>query len=454
MCDKLTKSAGEIAAKSAPEKRAPSARWSRPDSGLKELAAADSEIFAAISAEMQRQEEHIELIASENYASPAVLAAQGSVLTNKYAEGYPGRRYYGGCQAVDVAETIAIERAKDLYKASYSNVQPHSGAQANAAVYGSLLKPGDRILGMRLDQGGHLTHGSPVNFSGRTYKAAHYGLDAAEHLDYLDLEKKAKSWQPKIIIAGYSAYSGLVDWARIRAAADAVGALFLVDMSHISGLVAAGVYPSPLPHAHIITSTTHKTLRGPRSGMILSADPSFELHKKLNFGVFPLTQGGPLMHAVAAKAICFAEAMQSDFVDYQNQVLKNAVAMAAVFVQRGYRLVGGATCNHMLLIDLTGKGVTGKEAEAVLEDCSITTNKNAVPNDPNPPAVTSGIRIGTAAITTRGCLEPESRQIATWICDLLDLGPDPKSGERAKVRLNAAGLCRRFPVYASGVSSP
>ena len=406
----------------------------------------DDELARAISDERQRQEDHIELIASENYTSPRVLAAQGSVLTNKYAEGYPGKRYYGGCEFVDVAERLAIERAKALFGAAFANVQPHSGSQANQAVYFSLLAPGDTILGMSLDHGGHLTHGAKVNFSGKLFKAVQYGVkpDTGE-IDYDQVERLANEHRPKLVVAGFSAYSRVIDWARFRRIADAVGAYFLVDMAHVAGLVAAGVYPNPVPIADVVTTTTHKTLRGPRGGLIL-ARPNEEIHKKLNSTVFPGIQGGPLMHVIAAKAVAFQEALQPAFKAYAQQVVANARALAAALQKRGFRIVSGGTDNHLFLLDLTTKSVTGKDADAALGRAHITVNKNAVPNDPRPPTVTSGLRIGTPAITTRGFKEPEMERLANWIADLLDHFGDERVVER--VRSEVVALCARFPVYA------
>ena len=411
-----------------------------------QIAGFDPELAASMDAERQRQEDHIELIASENYASPRVLEAQGSVLTNKYAEGYPGKRYYGGCEYVDVAETLAIERAKKLFGADYANVQPHSGSQANAAVYLALLKAGDRILGMSLDHGGHLTHGAKVNFSGKLFEAHQYGIrnDNGE-IDYDALERQAVEVQPKLIIAGFSAYSRVLDFPRFRAIADRVGAYLMVDMAHVAGLVAAGVYPTPVPYADVVTTTTHKTLRGPRGGLIL-ARKNDELTKKFNSLVFPGTQGGPLMHVIAAKAVAFLEALQPEFVAYQKQVLANARAMAARLQQRGYRIVSGGTDNHLFLIDLADKNITGKDADAALGRAHLTVNKNSVPNDPRPPMVTSGIRVGTPAATTRGFKEAEVVQVADWIADILDAEGSEAAIE--KVRTAVTALCRRFPVYA------
>lgn len=405
----------------------------------------DDELAAAMAAEEQRQEDHIELIASENYASPRVMEAQGSLLTNKYAEGYPGRRYYGGCEHVDVAERLAIERVKRLFGADYANVQPHSGSQANAAVYLALLQPGDTVLGMNLSEGGHLTHGSPVNFSGKLFNAVQYGVHKDTGLlDYEQLESLAREHQPKMIIGGFSAYSRVMDWARMRAIADEVGAYFMVDMAHVAGLVAAGVYPNPMPHAHAVTSTTHKTLRGPRGGIIL-AGPDEAIQKKFNSLVFPGTQGGPLMHVIAAKAVAFLEALQPEFRNYQEQVVTNARAMAQGIIDRGYKVVSGGTDNHLFLIDLIGRELTGKEAEAALGRAHLTTNKNTVPGEPRSPFVTSGLRIGTPAITTRGFGVEESKQLATAICDVLDNPDDDAVIEAVAQRMLELG--RRFPVY-------
>ena len=405
----------------------------------------DPELAASIDHERVRQEDHIELIASENYASPRVLEAQGSVLTNKYAEGYPGKRYYGGCENVDIAEQLAIDRAKKLFGAAYANVQPHSGSQANAAVYLTLLQPGDTLLGMSLDHGGHLTHGAKVNFSGKLFKAVQYGLDPATgEIDYGSVERLALEHRPKMIIAGFSAYSRIVDWQRFRSIADSVGAWFVVDMAHVAGLVAAGVYPNPVPIADVVTTTTHKTLRGPRGGLILAREHA-ELHKKLNSMIFPGTQGGPLMHVIAAKAVAFLEALSPDFVNYQRQVIANAKTMAAELVGRGYRIVSGGTDNHLFLLDLIGRVYTGKDADAALGRAHMTVNKNAVPNDPRPPFVTSGLRIGTPAITTRGFGLDESRQVGCWIADVLDAMGDESVVER--VRGQVLAICGRFPVY-------
>ena len=408
----------------------------------------DDDVFAAIQAEERRQEEHIELIASENYASPRVLQAQGSVLTNKYAEGYPGKRYYGGCKYVDVVEELAAERARALFGAAYANVQPHSGSQANAAVFQALLKPGDTILGMSLADGGHLTHGAKPNFSGKTYNAVQYGLDnATGEVDYAQVEALAEAHKPRLIIAGFSAYSRVMDWARFRAIADAAGAWLLVDMAHIAGLVAAGVYPNPVPHADVVTSTTHKTLRGPRGGIIL-ARANDELEKKFNAAVFPGGQGGPLMHVIAAKAVAFLEAQSDGFVSYQQQVVANARAMAATFLERGINIVSGGTDNHLMLVDLIGKPYTGKDADEALGTANITVNKNAVPNDPRSPFVTSGLRLGTPAITTRGFGEQETVELTHWMCDVLEaLEKDDAAATIAEVKQKVLAICGRFPVY-------
>ena len=406
----------------------------------------DPDLWGAISSEVQRQEDHIELIASENYTSKRVLEAQGSVLTNKYAEGYPGKRYYGGCEHVDVAESLAIERAKELYGAAYANVQPHSGASANSAVYLALCDAGDVVLGMSLDHGGHLTHGASVNFSGKTYQSYQYGLDAKTgELDYKEVRSLAKEHKPKMIIAGFSAYSGIVDWAKFREIADEVGAYLLVDMAHVSGLVAAGLYPTPIPFADVVTTTTHKTLRGPRGGLILAKENE-EIHKKLNSAIFPGTQGGPLMHVIAAKAVCFKEALEPEFKDYQAQVKLNAKTMAQAFMDRGINIVSNGTENHMFLVDLISKGITGKEADAALGQANITVNKNAVPNDPQSPFVTSGLRIGTPAATTRGFKEAEVAEVASWICDIIENIGDDKIIDDVKEKVKI--LCSKFPVYA------
>jgi len=405
----------------------------------------DAELWQAIQNEAKRQEEHLELIASENYASPRVLQAQGSVLTNKYAEGYPNKRYYGGCEFVDVAEQLARDRAKQLFNADYVNVQPHSGSQANAAVYMALLKPGDTLLGMSLAHGGHLTHGAKVNFSGQLYNAVQYGLNTETgEIDYDQVEALALEHQPKMIMSGFSAYSRIVDWQRLRDIADKVNAYLVADMAHVAGLIAVGLYPSPVSIADVTTTTTHKTLRGPRGGLILAkANPAIE--KKLNSLVFPGTQGGPLMHVIAAKAVAFQEALQPEFKTYQAQVIENAQAMTAVMMARGYKIVSGGTDNHLFLVDLIDKGITGKEADAALGQANITVNKNTVPNDPRSAFVTSGLRIGTPAITTRGLGKEEARQVANWICDVVD---DVKNLEmQDKVKEQVLALCTRFPVY-------
>ncbi|EIR1698623.1 serine hydroxymethyltransferase [Escherichia coli] len=406
----------------------------------------DAELWQAMEQEKVRQEEHIELIASENYTSPRVMQAQGSQLTNKYAEGYPGKRYYGGCEYVDIVEQLAIDRAKELFGADYANVQPHSGSQANFAVYTALLEPGDTVLGMNLAHGGHLTHGSPVNFSGKLYNIVPYGIDATGHIDYADLEKQAKEHKPKMIIGGFSAYSGVVDWAKMREIADSIGAYLFVDMAHVAGLVAAGVYPNPVPHAHVVTTTTHKTLAGPRGGLILAKGGSEELYKKLNSAVFPGGQGGPLMHVIAGKAVALKEAMGPEFKTYQQQVAKNAKAMVEVFLERGYKVVSGGTDNHLFLVDLVDKNLTGKEADAALGRANITVNKNSVPNDPKSPFVTSGIRVGTPAITRRGFKEAEAKELAGWMCDVLDSINDEAVIERIKGKV--LDICARYPVYA------
>ena len=408
----------------------------------------DAELWSAMSSETQRQEEHIELIASENYASPRVLEAQGSVLTNKYAEGYPGKRYYGGCEFVDIAEQLAIERAKQLFGAAYANVQPHSGSSANIAVYHALLQPGDTVMGMSLADGGHLTHGASVSFSGKFYKAVQYGIDHDTGLiDYDALMAMALEHKPKMIIGGFSAYSRVMDWGKFREIADAVGAYLLVDMAHVAGLVAAGVYPSPISHADVVTSTTHKTLRGPRSGIILARENE-DLHKKLNSAIFPGAQGGPLMHVIAAKAVAFKEAMEPSFVAYQEQVVANAQVMAATFMERGHRIVSGGTDNHLMLLDLIGKDYTGKDADAALGEAYITVNKNSVPNDPRSPFVTSGLRLGTPAITTRGFKEAETAALTHWICDVLaSLENGDSETVIPAVREQVLAVCRRLPVY-------
>ncbi|MGB5324501.1 MAG: serine hydroxymethyltransferase [Pseudomonadales bacterium] len=405
----------------------------------------DEELASAIAAEERRQEAHIELIASENYCSPRVMEAQGSVLTNKYAEGYSGKRYYGGCEFVDKAEDLACARAKALFGAAYANVQPHSGSQANAAVYMALLNAGDTVLGMSLDAGGHLTHGAKPNFSGKTYNAVQYGLNAETgEIDYEQVAALAQAHKPKMVIAGFSAYSGIVDWQRFRDIADSVGAYLMVDMAHVAGLVAAGVYPNPVPIADVVTSTTHKTLRGPRGGIILARENP-ELEKKFNSAVFPGGQGGPLMHVIAAKAVSFKEAMSDEFRDYQRQVVANAKAMATTFIERGVKIVSGGTENHLMLVDLIGRDYTGKDADAALGAAHITVNKNAVPNDPRSPFVTSGLRVGTPAITTRGFREAETIELTHWMCDILE---DVSNEEVInRVRSQVSELCARFPVY-------
>jgi glycine hydroxymethyltransferase len=407
----------------------------------------DPELSEAIAKETQRQEHHIELIASENYCSPRVLEAQGSQLTNKYAEGYPGKRYYGGCEYVDIAEELAIERAKQLFGADYANVQPHAGSQANSAVFMALINAGDTVLGMSLADGGHLTHGSHVNFSGKTYNAIQYGLNSETgEIDYAQIEALALEHKPKMIIGGFSAYSGIVDWAKYREIADKVGAYLLVDMAHVAGLVAAGIYPNPLPHAHVVTTTTHKTLAGPRGGLILSSCGDEALYKKFNSAVFPGGQGGPLCHVIAAKAVAFKEALQPEFKEYQQQVVANAKVMVAVMQNRGYKIVSNGTDNHLFLLDLIDKDITGKDADAALGTANITVNKNAVPNDPRSPFVTSGLRLGSPAITRRGFKQEEAGQVATWICDVLDNMGDESVIER--VRSEVVALCTKFPVYA------
>ncbi|OSM98866.1 serine hydroxymethyltransferase [Lonsdalea populi] len=406
----------------------------------------DAELWQAMQQEVVRQEEHIELIASENYTSPRVMQAQGSQLTNKYAEGYPGKRYYGGCEYVDIVEQLAIDRAKALFGADYANVQPHSGSQANFAVYTALLQPGDTILGMNLAHGGHLTHGAPVNLSGKLYKVIPYGIDETGKIDYDEMAELARTHKPKMIVGGFSAYSGVVDWAKMREIADSVGAYLFVDMAHVAGLVAAGVYPTPVPHAHIVTTTTHKTLAGPRGGLILAKGGDEELYKKLNSAVFPGGQGGPLMHVIAGKAVALKEAMEPGFTVYQQQVAKNAKAMVEVFLSRGFNVVSGGTQNHLFLLDLVSKDITGKEADAALGRANITVNKNSVPNDPKSPFVTSGVRIGTPSATRRGFKEAEVRELAGWICDVLDNINDEAVIERTKQKV--LELCTRFPVYA------
>ena len=414
------------------------------------IAGYDDALASAIMEERQRQEDHVELIASENYASPRVMEAQGSVLTNKYAEGYPGKRYYGGCEYVDVAEKLAIERLKKLFDCDYANVQPHSGSQANQAVYFALLNPGDTILGMSLAHGGHLTHGAKPNLSGKIFNAVQYGVDDDGIVDMDAVERLAVEHKPRMIVAGFSAYSQVLDWARFRAIADKVGAYLFVDMAHIAGLVAAGVYPSPLPHAHVVTSTTHKTLRGPRGGLIVAKNSAMGEHaediaKKLQSVVFPGIQGGPLMHVIAAKAVAFKEALEPEFKLYQQQVVRNAKAMAKTLTERGYKIVSGGTENHLLLVDLIGKPLTGKDAEAALGNAHITANKNAVPNDPQKPFVTSGLRIGTPAVTTRGYKESDCIELAGWVADVLDAPNDEKVIENVRALVNAQ--CAKFPVY-------
>lgn len=405
----------------------------------------DPQLFQAIQEETRRQEEHIELIASENYTSPRVMEAQGSQLTNKYAEGYPGKRYYGGCEHVDIVENLAIERAKELFGATYANVQPHSGSQANSAVYMALLQPGDTVLGMNLAHGGHLTHGSPVNFSGKLYNIVPYGIDESGKIDYDEMERLALEHKPKMMIGGFSAYSGIVDWARMREIADKIGAYLFVDMAHVAGLIAAGVYPNPVPHAHVVTSTTHKTLAGPRGGIILSAANDEDLYKKLNSAVFPGGQGGPLMHVIAGKAVAFKEALSPEFKEYQQQVVVNAQAMANTFIERGFDVVSGGTENHLFLLDLIAKDITGKDADAALGHANITVNKNSVPNDPRSPFVTSGLRIGSPAITRRGFKEAEAVELTNWICDILDDISNEATIERVKNQV--LELCAKYPVY-------
>ncbi len=411
------------------------------------IAGYDDELWTAMQSEAVRQEEHIELIASENYTSPRVMQAQGSVLTNKYAEGYPNKRYYGGCEHVDVVEDLAIDRAKELFGATYANVQPHSGSQANAAVYMALCKPGDTVLGMSLAHGGHLTHGAAVSFSGRIYNAVQYGLHPETgEIDYAEVERLAEEHKPKMIVAGFSAYSRVVDWQRFRDIADKVGAYLFVDMAHIAGLVAAGVYPSPVSVADVVTTTTHKTLGGPRGGLILSARADEDLQKKLNFAVFPESQGGPLMHVIAAKAVCFKEAMEPEWKAYQAQVVKNAQAMAETFMARGIKIVSEGTDDHLFLVDLIDKEFSGKDADAALGRANITVNKNSVPNDPRSPFVTSGLRIGTPAVTRRGFKEAEVTELTNWICDILDDINNEDTINAVKEKVKA--VCKRFPVYA------
>ncbi|HHW7518796.1 TPA: serine hydroxymethyltransferase [Mannheimia haemolytica] len=409
----------------------------------------DAVLWQAIQDEDRRQEEHIELIASENYASPRVMQAQGSQLTNKYAEGYPGKRYYGGCEYVDIVEQLAIDRAKALFGADYANVQPHSGSQANAAVYMALLNPGDTILGMSLAHGGHLTHGASVSFSGKIYKAEQYGITDEGLIDYEALRKQAQEVKPKMIVAGFSAYSQVMDWAKMREIADEVGAYLFVDMAHVAGLIAAGVYPNPLPHAHVVTTTTHKTLAGPRGGLILSASGDEEMYKKLQSAVFPAGQGGPLMHVIAAKAVCFKEALEPEFKAYQQQVVKNAKAMVEVFKQRGFDVVSNGTENHLFLVSFVKQGLTGKAADAALGAANITVNKNSVPNDPQKPFVTSGIRVGTPSVTRRGFKEAEVTALAGWMCDVLDsIGKDNHEQVITETKAKVLDICKRLPVYA------
>lgn len=408
----------------------------------------DPALFEAVEQENRRQQDHIELIASENYCSPLVMELQGSQLTNKYAEGYPGKRYYGGCEFVDIAEDLAIERAKKLFGADYANVQPHSGSQANGAVYLALLNPGDTVLGMSLDHGGHLTHGAKVNFSGKTYNAVHYGVDNNGLIDYDEVERLALEHKPKMIVAGFSAYSKTLDFKRFREIADKVDAYLFTDIAHVAGLVAAGLYPNPIDYADVVTTTTHKTLRGPRGGLILSKNRP-ELEKKLNSAIFPGIQGGPLMHVIAAKAVAFLEALQPEFIEYQKQVIANAKTMARVFQSRGYKIVSNGTDNHLMLVDLIDRGLTGKQADEALGRANITVNKNSVPNDPQSPFVTSGIRIGTPAITTRGFKEAQCDLLANWICDVLDNIDDDSVIER--VAKNVVSLCDKFPVYPDSV---
>lgn len=409
----------------------------------------DPVLWQAIQDENRRQEEHIELIASENYTSPRVMEAQGSQFTNKYAEGYPRKRYYSGCEYADIVEQLAIDRAKELFNCDYANVQPHSGSQANAAVYGALINAGDTILGMDLAHGGHLTHGAKVSFSGKIYNSVLYGITADGLIDYNDVLAKAKECQPKIIVAGFSAYSQVVDWAKMREIADTVGAYLFVDMAHVAGLIAAGIYPSPLPYAHVVTTTTHKTLGGPRGGLILSACGDEDIYKKLQSSVFPANQGGPLVHVIAAKAVCFKEALEPAFKEYQINVLKNAKAMVEVFKQRGYSVVSNGTENHLFLVDLISHGLTGKTADAALGRANITVNKNSVPNDPQKPFVTSGIRVGTPAVTRRGFNEEDVKMLAGWMCDVLDsIGKENHEQVIAETKAKVLDICKRLPVYA------
>ncbi|MDT9587041.1 MAG: serine hydroxymethyltransferase [Candidatus Arsenophonus melophagi] len=409
------------------------------------IAEYDQELWQAMENEVKRQEEHIELIASENYASPRVMQAQGSQLTNKYAEGYPGNRYYGGCEYIDIIEQLAINRAKALFQADFANVQPHSGSQANAAVYMALLKPGDTVLGMHLAHGGHLTHGSPVNFSGKLYNIIHYGLNEDGNIDYDHIIMQAEKYKPKMIIAGFSAYSGIIEWAKMRKIADSIDAYLFVDMAHIAGLIATGVYPNPVPYAHVVTTTTHKTLGGPRGGLILAKDGDEAFYKKLNAAVFPGVQGGPLMHVIAGKAVALKEAMEPEFKIYQQQVAKNAKTMVGIFIERNYTVVSGGTRNHLFLIDLANKGITGKEADVAIGRANIIVNKNSVPNDLRGPRITSGIRIGSSAITRRGFKEKESGELAHWICDILDNVNNDRIIQNIKQKVLLA--CNQFRVY-------
>ncbi|TYA20832.1 serine hydroxymethyltransferase [Aggregatibacter actinomycetemcomitans] len=409
----------------------------------------DPVLWQAIQNENRRQEEHIELIASENYASPRVMQAQGSQFTNKYAEGYPGKRYYGGCEYADIVEQLAIDRAKELFGADYVNVQPHSGSQANAAVYMALLNPGDTILGMSLAHGGHLTHGASVSFSGKIYHTEQYGITDEGLIDYDALRKQAHDVKPKMIVGGFSAYSQVVDWKKMREIADEVGAYLFVDMAHVAGLIAAGIYPNPLPYAHVVTTTTHKTLGGPRGGLILSSCGDEEVYKKLNSAVFPAGQGGPLVHIIAAKAVCFKEALEPEYKVYQQNVLKNAKAMVEVFKQRGYKVVSNGTENHLFLVDLVSHGLTGKAADAALGKANITVNKNSVPNDPQKPFITSGIRVGTPSVTRRGFNEADVKELAGWMCDVLDaIGKDNEAQVIADTKDKVLAICKRLPVYA------
>lgn len=409
----------------------------------------DPILWQAIEDENRRQEEHIELIASENYASPRVMQAQGSQFTNKYAEGYPGKRYYGGCEYADIVEQLAIDRAKQLFGADYVNVQPHSGSQANAAVYGALIQPNDTILGMDLAHGGHLTHGAKVSFSGKIYHSVLYGITAEGLIDYEDVRQKALECKPKMIVAGFSAYSQIVDWAKMREIADEVGAYLFVDMAHVAGLIAAGLYPSPLPHAHVVTTTTHKTLGGPRGGLILSACGDEEIYKKLQASVFPANQGGPLVHIIAAKAVCFKEALEPEYKVYQQNVINNAKAMVEVFKQRGYEVISNGTENHLFLVSFVKQGLTGKAADAALGQANITVNKNSVPNDPQKPFITSGIRVGTPAVTRRGFNQEDVKALAGWMCDVLDsIGKDNHEQVIAETKAKVLDICARLPVYA------